>query len=140
MTLTNITSLQEATPNGVDLVSFSVGGIFKKTTVDNLKSGMSVATSETKGLMSAADKVTLTNLNTQVSAIVAPPSAPVVSAETIAIPSGRTHITLTGTTTIQAITGMTPRVRYTFSYPSGAGITFLGEPLSAGDVVEVIDD
>ena len=140
MTLTNITSLPDATPTGVDLVSFSVGGIFKKTTVDNLKSGMSNATSESKGLMSAADKVTLTNLNTQVSAIVAPPSAPIVAATTITIPSGRTHLTLTGTTAIQTITGMTPRVRYTFSYPSGEGLVFLGEPLVAGDVVEVIDD
>lgn len=141
MTLTQVGSLPEAsTIAGNDTVVIVVGGKFYRTTVDFLKQGMAVATESAKGLMSSTDKSLLNTINSQLSALVAPTSAPVATAATIAVPSGKYHITLSGVTNVTDVTGLIPRVIYTFSYPAGAGITFLGEQMKAGDVITLIDD
>lgn len=124
---------------GADIVVIVKGGLFYRTTVDGLRAGMATATSEGKGLLSAADKVILDSLNTTVASLVAPTSTPIASAASIAIPAGRYHITLSGTTEVTSVTGAVPRVLYTVSYPSGAGVIFMGEPMKAGDVLPFID-
>jgi cytochrome c biogenesis protein CcdA len=63
----------------------------------------------------------------------------VASATSIAIPAGAYTITLTGTTTITEVTGLVPRKEYIFSYPSGAGLIFMGEAMQAGDVLLATD-
>lgn len=125
---------------GTDVVILVIGGVFHRTTVQGLIQGMATATSGGKGLLSAQDKVIIDALNTQVSALSAPPSTPIASATTITIPPNRYHITLSGTTTINTVQGLVARKLYTFSYPSGAGLTFLGEVMKAGDILPVIDE
>jgi hypothetical protein len=117
-----------------------IGGLFYRTTVDGLRQGIATATPLQKGLLSAADKAQLDGILPAVAALTAPPSTPIISASTITVPPNRFHITLSGTTPITVVQGLVPRKLYTFSYPAGAGLTFLGETLQAGDVVSVIDD
>ncbi len=140
MTLQPVNSLPAATGATTSDVAVLVqSGIYKKATLSVLVTGLPEASTIAKGLMSATDKQTLNLTIEQISNLVAPVSTPIASAGTIAIPSGRYIITLSGTTEITSVTGLVPRVRYVFSYPTGTGLTFLGEPMLAGDVVEVID-
>jgi hypothetical protein len=140
MTLQPVNSLPAATiANSTDIAVLVQNGTYKKSTLTVLVTGLPEANTGDKGLMSAIDKQTLNLTVEQISNLVAPVSTPIVSAATIAIPSGRYVITLSGTTTINSVTGLVPRVRYVFSYPTGTGLTFLGEPMLAGDVVEIID-
>ena len=140
MTLQPINSLPTASPaQQSDITVLIQGGIYKKVTLSGLVNAFPDATIITKGLMSAIDKQTLNLTVEQISNLVAPVSTPVASASIIAVPSGRYFITLSGTNEITGITGLVPRVKYVFSYPTGVGLTFLGEPMLAGDLVEVID-
>lgn len=140
MTLQPINSLPTATAaTASDVLPLVVSGLYKKVTVENLAKGIPVATTSVKGLMSDADKTNLESVIVQVSNLVAPVSTPITSASTITIPSGRYVITLSGTTTVNALVGIVPRIKYVFYYPTGTGLTFLGEPMKAGDVVEIID-
>jgi hypothetical protein len=140
MTLQPVNSLPVATTATTsDIAVLVQSGIYKKATLTVLATGLPEASTVAKGLMSAIDKQTLALTVEQISNLVAPVSTPIASAATIAVPSGRYVITLSGTTEITSVTGLVPRVRYVFSYPTGTGLTFLGEPMLAGDVVEVID-
>jgi hypothetical protein len=116
-----------------DVVVIVKGGIFYRTTVDALRQGLATATASSKGLLSASDKLALDTAVSQVASILTPPSTPIASAATIAIPAGRYDITLSGTTEVTAVTGMVPRVLYKMYYPTGAGLTFLGNDVRAGD-------
>jgi hypothetical protein len=141
MTLKPIGALPTAASvTGTDLVSIAIGGVFYRTTVNGLLQGMTTATAGGKGLLSAADKIIIDALNTQVAALSAPPSTPIVASTTITIPQNRYHITLSGTTTITTVQGMVARKVYTFSYPAGAGLVFLGEAMQAGDILSAIDE
>jgi len=140
MTLQPINSLPTATAaTSSDILPLVVSGLYRKVTVENLAKGIPVATTSVKGLMSDADKTNLESVIVQVSNLVAPVSTPITSASTITIPSGRYVITLSGTTTVNALVGIVPRIKYVFYYPTGTGLTFLGEPMKAGDTVEIID-
>jgi hypothetical protein len=140
MTLQPINSLPTATAaTASDILPLVVSGLYRKVTVENLAKGIPVATTSVKGLMSDADKTNLESVIVQVSNLVAPVSTPIASASTITIPTGRYVITLSGTTTVNALVGIVPRIKYVFYYPTGTGLTFLGEPMKAGDVVEIID-
>jgi hypothetical protein len=140
MTLQPINSLPTATAaTAADILPLVVSGLYRKVTVENLAKGIPVATTSVKGLMSDADKTNLESVIVQVSNLVAPVSTPIASASTITIPSGRYVITLSGTTTVNALVGIAPRIKYVFYYPTGTGLTFLGEPMKAGDTVEIID-
>lgn len=140
MTLQPINSLPTATdPIGSDILPLVVSGLYRKVTVANLSKGLPLADNLNKGLMSTVDKTNLDSVIVQVSNLVAPVSTPIASASTITIPSGRYVITLSGTTNINTLVGIVPRIRYVFYYPTGTGLTFLGEPMKAGDTVEIID-
>lgn len=140
MILQPVNSLPVATTaSNTDITILVQSGIFKQSTLTVLANGLPEASTLSKGLMSASDKSNLGLVIEQISNLVAPVSTPIASAATIVIPSGRYVITLSGTTTITAVTGLVPRVRYVFSYPTGAGLTFLGEQMLAGDTVEIID-
>lgn len=140
MTTQPVNSLPAATTAAVsDIAVLVQNGTYKKATLAILTSGLPAATTTANGTMSAADKQTLNLTVEQISNLVAPISTPIASAGTITVPSGRYVITLTGTVNITSVSGLVPRVRYVFSYPTGAGLTFLGEQMLAGDVVEVID-
>jgi hypothetical protein len=140
MTLQPVNSLPAATvATTSDIAVLVQSGTYKKATLSVLVTGLPEASTVAKGLMSSIDKQSLNLSIEQISNLVAPVSTPIASAATIAIPGGRYVITLSGTTEITSVTGLVPRVRYVFSYPTGTGLTFLGEPMLAGDVVEVID-
>lgn len=140
MTLQPINSLPVTTAAAAaDILPLVVSGLYRRVTVENLAKGIPVATTSVKGLMSDIDKTNLESVIVQVSNLVAPVSTPIASASTITIPSGRYVITLSGTTNINALIGIVPRVKYVFYYPTGTGLTFLGEPMRAGDTVEIID-
>jgi hypothetical protein len=127
----------DASPS--DIAVLVQNGTYKKATITVLTTGIPEATTITKGAMSSLDKQTLNLLVEQISNLVAPTSTPIASAGTITVPNGRYVITLSGTTNITSVSGLVPRVRYVFSYPTGTGLTFLGEQMLAGDVVEIID-
>lgn len=140
MTTQSVNSLPAATAASASDISILVqGGAYKKASLSVLTTGLPEATTTAKGVMSSIDKQTLLLLVDQLSNLVAPTSTPIASASTITIPSGRYVITLSGTTPITSVSGLVPRVRYVFSYPTGAGLTFLGEQMLAGDLVEIID-
>lgn len=140
MTLQPINSLPLASAaNASDVLPLVVSGLYRRVTVQNLTNGIPVATTGLKGLMSSSDKTNLESVIGQVSNLVAPVSTPIASASTITIPTGRYVITLSGTTNINALVGIVPRIKYVFYYPTGTGLTFLGEPMKAGDTVEIID-
>ena len=140
MTLQPINSLPTATAaTATDVLPLVVSGLYRKVTVENLAKGIPVVDTVSKGLMSSADKTNLESVIVQVSNLVAPVSTPIASASTITIPTGRYVITLSGTTNINTLVGIVPRIKYVFYYPTGTGLTFLGEPLKAGDTVEIID-
>lgn len=141
MTTQPVNSLPTAsTAATTDILVLVQGGTYKKIAVTNLKSGIPTATSTTNGLMSASDKDNLDAYGSQIASVVAPSSYSLAASGTLTVgDSSKYVITLTGTTTITSVVGLTPRVKYIFSYPSGAGLTFLGEPMQAGDVFEVID-
>lgn len=123
-----------------DITILVQGGVYKKITVSNLRTGIPTATSSTSGLMSAADKDNLDTYGNQIASVVAPASFSLAASGTLTISDpSRYVITLTGTTAVTSVIGLTPRVKYIFSYPTGTGLTFLGEPMRAGDVFEVID-
>jgi hypothetical protein len=131
-----ISSLPETTlPATTDLLPVVNAGVTKKVTLENLTAGQPIATTINKGLMSAADKVLLTQLGVDVTTLVnAPAVVTVASAATITLPnSGKVDvIVLTGTTTITDVQGVVNYRLYTFHYPSGAGVNLLGNPLVAG--------
>jgi hypothetical protein len=140
MTAKPVGSLPLATTSsGTDILILVVGGVYHKINLADLIQGLPAATTSTRGVMTATDKANLTGLLTQVSQVVAPISTPIVSEDTITIPAGSYHITLTGTTTINNIVGLVPRQTYAFSYPSGAGLTLRGEQMKAGDVLLLTD-
>ena len=128
------------TPAEDDIVILIVDGVAYKAQLADALAVLPVATTLEKGLMSAADKIALnaataaiTTLNNQVSGILNPTHATIASANTITVPAGVSFVTLTGTTTITAINGMTNYKPVWFAYPSGAGLTILGKSLRAGD-------
>lgn len=140
MTLQPINSLPLVTAGSPsDILPLVVAGLYKRVTIENFAKGIPVATTSVKGLMSDADKTNLESVIVQVSNLVAPVSTPIASASTITIPTGRYVITLSGTTNINTLIGIVPRIKYVFYYPTGTGLTFLGEPMKAGDTVEIID-
>jgi hypothetical protein len=140
MTTQPVNSLPAAiTATASDIAVLVQSGTYKKATLSVLLTGLPEATTLAKGLMSSIDKQTLNLTVEQVSNLVAPTSTPIASAATITIPSGKYVITLSGTTNITSVSGLVPRVRYVFNYPTGTGLTFLGELMLAGDVVEIID-
>jgi hypothetical protein len=122
-----------------DIAILVQNGTYKKSTIAIFTTGIPEASTVEKGAMSAVDKQTLNLLVEQLSNLIAPISTPIASAGTITVPNGRFVITLSGTTNITLVSGLVPRVRYVFSYPTGTGLTFLGEQMLAGDVVEIID-
>ena len=140
MTLQPINSLPETeNPSATDILLAVVSGVYRKLQIANLVKALPLASSSAKGLMSSSDKDGLTSVIGQVTNLVAPATAAVASASSIAVPSGRYLITLSGTTNIGTVTGLVPRVKYTFYYPTGAGLNFLGEEMKAGDFVEIVD-
>lgn len=123
-----------------DITILVQGGVYKKITISDLKSGIPTATNSVNGLMSAGDKTNLDTYGGQIASLVAPSSITLAASSTLALTDTSKYvITLTGTTAITSVVGLTPRVKYIFSYPTGTGLTFLGEPMRAGDVFEVID-
>jgi hypothetical protein len=141
MTTQPVNSLPTATSAATnDILVIVQSGVYKKIGVNNIKTGITNATNSTPGLMSATDKDNLDTYGSQIAAVVAPSTFSLAAASTLTITDPSKYvITLTGTTAITSVVGLTPRVKYAFSYPSGAGLTFLGEPMQAGDVFEVID-
>ena len=121
--------------NETDLVLLVDGAENKQAPVAQLIEGMPVATTVQKGLMSAADKAAFATLQSQVLVQTGVVTSAVVAAATIALPSGINGIILSGTTTVTAVTGASPFKLYFASYPTGAGVTFLGTPMVAGDMV-----
>jgi hypothetical protein len=141
MTTQPVNSLPTATSAAInDILVLVQNGTYKKIAVTNIKSGIPNATNTVAGLMSAADKDNLDTYGGQIASVVAPSSFTLAASSVLTISDPSKYvITLTGTTAITSVVGLTPRVKYSFSYPSGAGLTFLGEPMQAGDVFEVID-
>lgn len=140
MTTQPVNSLPAATTANVSDIAILVqNGTYKKITLELLKDGLPEASTVSNGLMSAIDKQTLNLTVEQISNLIAPVSTPIASSATITIPSGKYVITLSGTTNITVVNGLVPRVRYVFNYPTGTGLTFLGEQMLAGDIVEIID-
>lgn len=124
---------------GADELLIVIGGVYHRIPVAGLRDALPIATTSYRGMLSAADKQNLDNILSQVSALIAPQTTPIVAASSITVPANRYFITLSGTTEITQILGMTPRKPYTFYYPSGAGVTIMGNKMLAGDVLQLID-
>lgn len=140
MTPKPIGSLPEATTStGTDVLAIVVGGVYYRIVLAKLADGLASATTSVRGLMSAASMTLLQSVSDALSKLTNPVSTPIAAAASIAIPAGSYTITLTGTTEITAVTGMVARKTYIFSYPSGAGLIFMGEAMVAGDVLPVVD-
>jgi hypothetical protein len=140
MNLQPINSLPESTnPSATDILVAVVSGAYRRLQMANLVKALPLATTSVKGLMGSSDKDALNSLIGNMTDLVAPANQAIASASTITIPSGKYLITLSGTTTINTVVGLVPRVRYMFYYPTGAGLNFLGEEMKAGDFVEVVD-
>lgn len=137
---TAISSLDEVTsPGATDVLPVVNLGTTKKVQVQHLGDGMPVATSSAKGLMSAADKVALAQAQADIAELQTHPvSVTVASASNVAIPDGADVILLTGTTSVASVSDGVPYKTYTFAYPSGAGLTFLGVVMSAGDALVAV--
>lgn len=128
------------TPEAVDLLLLMVGGVANKATLGSILSALAVATTGSKGLMSATDKVVLdtntTNLNNLVNAV----SQALPASATLIVPSGKYFITLSGTTEVTNLVLPTKNITYYIWYPTGAGVTVMGQPIEAGDPpLEFID-
>ncbi|MEI6870661.1 MAG: hypothetical protein WCL08_00125 [Verrucomicrobiota bacterium] len=123
----------QATPTGTDLTVLLVNGVAKQAALANLRMALDVATEIEKGLMSATDKGILDLIAPQVAAILAPTTYTIASAATISVPTNATFVVLTGTVAITNIIGLTTGHPCDFYYPTGIGLTFLGNPVQAGD-------
>ena len=128
-----ISSLPSATPDGVDIFLLLKGGIAKQATIADIRLALALATETDKGLLSASDKTILDLNASELAAILAPTTYTIASAATISVASGATFVILTGTTTVTGITGLTTGYPVQFYYPTGAGLTFLGNTVQAGD-------
>ena len=134
-----VTSLPvDAAPNGAEAILLYQGGVAKQAVLATIVDGLPVATEAAKGLLAAVDKATLDGLVTEVTNILNPPSVTVASTSTINVPAGYFFVILTGTTTITNITGLVTNALYEFYYPAGAGLTFMGNPVQAGDAPLVV--
>lgn len=123
----------DTTPSATDILLLIVAGVAQQAQLGNILPALAIATESTKGLLSAADKVSLDTLVAQVASILAPQPVTIATSGTINIPFGTSFVILTGTTTVTSITGMTNNYPVFFYYPSGGGLTFLGQPVQAGD-------
>ena len=121
------------TPDATDLLLLVVAGIAMRANLGDVRKALAVATDLEKGLMSAADKIALTTAVENISKILSPVSVTIASSATITLPPNTLFVTLTGTTAITTITGLSNNRPTWFFYPSGAGLTLLGESMKAGD-------
>ena len=135
-TLSGLTEV--TTPSPTDLLYIVSGGADKKVQLANLTPGLPVASQVQKGLQSAADKTALDNVVADVATLKSPLTATVASAASIAIPSNTYRVVLTGTTTVTVLVGLENYRTYTFFYPAGAGLTFMGLNMQAGDVYQFV--
>jgi len=138
MTTKTITALTEAsTPAAGDFTIITVDGVARKATLANLILALSIASTSSKGLMSAADKIALDSLVASYSTMMQPQVVVLPSASTITFPaiSGpHTVVVLSGTTEVTAINGLVENREYFISYPTGSGLTVLGVTMAAGDI------
>jgi hypothetical protein len=107
-----------------------------KVKASNLISALPVSTSLSKGLQSAADKVALDSAIADVAVLKSPLVATVASASTVVVPASTFQVILTGTTNVTSLAGLANYRTYTFFYPTGAGLTFMGLNMQAGDVYQ----
>lgn len=127
----------ESAPAAEDLLYLvKVTGGDRQVQVQNLRTGLPVATEVEKGLQSAADKVLLGQLAAAVAELESPTVQTLESAATLVVPPGVFNIVLTGTTEVTATSGMTDYRLYNIFYPTGAGVTFMGEALAAGGFLQ----
>lgn len=137
---TTISSLEEVvSPLATDVLPVVNLGLTKKVQLQNIKDAIPVATTTAKGMMSAADKVDLAQAQADITELQSHPvSVTVASASNVVIPDGSDVILLTGTTNVASVSNGVPYKTYTFAYPSGAGLTFLGVVMSAGDALVAV--
>lgn len=129
-----VTSLPvQAIPTATDLILLVIAGIAKKAALGDVRLALDIATNIEKGLMSAGDKSNLTAVLASVAKVLSPPGVTIASSATIIIPPETYFVTITGTTTITAITGLVNNRPTYFYYPAGAGLVLLGESVKAGD-------
>jgi len=129
-----VTSLDPRdTPEASDLILLIVNGLAKRANLEDVRKALAVVTDLEKGLMSASDKVALTNAIANIAKLFGPTSITLASAASIAIPANTLFVTITGTTNITEVTGLANNRHTWFYYPTGAGLTILGEPVKALD-------
>lgn len=129
----------DANPSATDVLLLIVAGVAQQANLGNILPALAIATETTKGLLSAADKLALDQVVAQMVTILAPTPINILSAPTISIPYGTNTVILSGTTPVTNITGLTNNFPVRFYYPTGAGLTFMGYPVVAGDApLEVI--
>lgn len=130
----------QATPLSTDLLLLVSGGLAVQATLGSILSALAVATSSSKGLMSATDKLVFDQTVQDVVNLIAPSAVTIASAASITVPAGKYFIIITGTTEITNITLPVKGVPFMFYYPAGAGITILGSPVQALDApLQIID-
>ena len=137
---TTISSLDEVvTPGAGDVLPIVSSGATMKVQAQNLRAAIPVASTTDKGLMSAADKTSLGQAQADIANLQAyPVIASAVSASTLAIPNGSDVVILLGATNIVTILEAKSYHTYTFHYPSGPGLSFLGVAMSAGDTLVAV--
>lgn len=127
-------------PLPIDLILLVSGGVAYQAALGNILSALAVATTLSKGLMSATDKLTLDQLTQDVVHLIAPLAVTIASAASITVPAEKYFVIITGTTTITSITLPVKGVTFSFYYPAGAGVTIIGNPVQAGDAPLQIQD
>ena len=139
-TTTTISSLEEVTsPLATDVIPIVNDGETKKVQLRNIKDALDVASTLSKGLMSAADKASLQQALLDIDSLLDSPSvATVASASVISVPDGKTAIILTGNTNVATVLNTVNYRVYVFYYPSGSGISFLGTAMTAGSVLVAV--
>ena len=137
---TSISNLpNEVTPTSANLLPIVVSGANKRVSLENLVKGLPAATLAANGVLSAADKTSLDALVAAVAALEAAPTVQTVaSAATVTINAGTSVLVLTGTVNVTTVNTPAAYKVYVVHYPAGAGLTFLGVPLSVGQAILII--
>lgn len=135
-----ISGLPETTnPASSVLVPVVESGVTKKAAASNLVKAFPVATGSEKGLMSATDKTNLTQALADIAALQADPTVETIaSSATITIASGTDVVVLTGTTNVTTVNTPSAYKVFIIHYPTGAGLTFMGTALTAGNAILAI--
>lgn len=131
-----------AVPDPSDLILTSDGVDTYRTTLQQSVVALPVSTPSAKGLMSAADKAALDALIASVLSLGTPQVANIVAGSNIVLPAPTTGtytvVILTGTTTINTVSGSSSNRLYIIRYPAGAGVMFIDQQLYAGDAFPYI--